>query len=144
MREPMIARWPSAIKAGQVSTQTGAFWDFLPTFASLTKQPIPSGIDGLSILPTLTAKGKQEQHEYYYWEFHENGGRQAVRMGDWKGVRYNASTNPNGPIELYNLSTDLAEKNNLASTRPDLVARMAEIMKTAHVENQDFPFFKTK
>jgi arylsulfatase A-like enzyme len=144
MREPMIARWPATIKAGQVSTQTGAFWDFLPTFAQLTNQATPLGIDGLSILPTLTAKGKQEQHEYYYWEFHENGGRQAVRMGDWKGVRYNALANPNGPIELYNLSTDLAEKNNLSSTRPDLVARMQEIMKTAHVENKDFPFYKTK
>ncbi len=144
MREPMIARWPASIKAGQVSTQTGAFWDFLPTFAQLTKQTIPAGIDGLSILPTLTAKGKQDQHEYYYWEFHENGGRQAVSMGNWKGVRYNASTNPNGPIELYNLSNDLAEKNNIASANPEIVARIQEIMKTAHVENQDFPFFKAK
>ena len=144
MREPMIARWPAIIKAGQVSTQTGAFWDFLPTFAQLTNQATPLGIDGLSILPTLTAKGKQDQHEYYYWEFHENGGRQAVRMGDWKGVRYNASTNPNGPIELYNLSTDFSEKNNIASAHPEIVARIQEIMKTAHVENKDFPFFTKK
>jgi hypothetical protein len=62
-------------------------------------------------------------------------------MGDWKGVRYNASANPNGPIELYNLSTDLAEKNNIASVHPEIVARIQEIMKTAHVENKDFPFF---
>jgi hypothetical protein len=48
-------------------------------------------LDGLSLVSTLLKKGKQTQHPFYYWEFHENNGRQAVRMGKWKGVVYNAS-----------------------------------------------------
>lgn len=140
IREPMIAYWPGVVKAGSVSNYAGAFWDFLPTFAALTGQTVPVRTDGISILPTLTGKGKQQQHDYLYWEFHENGGRQAVRMGNWKGVRLNVMKNPNAPIELYNLEKDPQETNNIAAQHPDIVQKIKNIMQTAHVENKDFPF----
>ncbi|MES2002994.1 MAG: arylsulfatase [Bacteroidota bacterium] len=140
IREPMIANWPSVIRPGSVSGQVGAFWDFLPTFASLLKKNANLRTDGVSILPTLTGKGKQEQHAYYYWEFHENGGRQAVLMGKWKGVRLNVFKAPDGEIELYDLSTDPQETKNLAGANPVIVQQINQLMKQAHVENKDFPF----
>ena len=138
----MIAYWPAMIKTKKVVDQVGAFWDFLPTFAEMAQQPIPTHTDGISILPTLTAKGKQKQHEYLYWEFHEDGGRQAVRMGNWKAVRENVIKNSDSPIALYDLSKDPAESKDLASEKPEMIAQIKTIMQNAHLENKDFPFFK--
>jgi len=111
----MLARWPGRIKAGSVSNHVSAFWDFLPTCCELADIETPKGTDGISILPTLLGQSqKQKKHEFLYWEFHEQGKKQAVRMGDWKGVRLNVAKNPGGPIELYNLKTDIGEQKNLA------------------------------
>jgi arylsulfatase A-like enzyme len=115
IRVPMLARWPGKIKAGLVSNHISAFWDFLPTCCELVGIETPKGTDGISILPTLLGQSqKQKKHEFLYWEFHEQGKKQAVRMGDWKGVRLNVAKNPGGPIELYNLKTDIGEQKNLA------------------------------
>ncbi len=142
IRVPMIARWPGRIRAGSVTDFAGAFWDFLPTFASLAAVTTPREIDGVSMLPTLLHKGTQQQHEYLYWEFHEGGGSQAVRAGKWKAIRLNVKANPNNPLELFDLSADPAEKNNVAKKYPDIVKKMGEYMRQAHVENTDFPLFK--
>ncbi|MDR6781554.1 arylsulfatase [Pedobacter africanus] len=141
IREPMIVNWPGKIKAGQVSDHVGAFWDFMPTFADLAGQSLPGRTDGLSILPVLLNKGKKTQHEFLYWEFHEDGGRQAVRMGKWKGIREKAIKNPNAAIALYDLSNDPAETKNLASAFPQVVDKIRKIMQNEHIEHKDFPFF---
>jgi arylsulfatase A len=141
IREPFIAWWPGKIKAGGTSEYTGAFWDLLPTFAELAKQPQPQGIDGISIVPALLGQKNAPAHPWLYWEFHEQGGKQAVRMGKWKGVKLNAATNPNGPIELYDLQTDVSEKNNIADKHPDVVAEIKKIMQQEHRESADFPLF---
>lgn len=141
IREPFIAWWPGKIKAGATSDYTGAFWDLLPTFAELAKQPQPQGIDGISIVPALLGQKNAPAHPWLYWEFHEQGGKQAVRMGKWKGVRLNAAANPNGPIELYDLQTDVSEKNNIADKHPDVVAEIKKIMQQQHRESPDFPLF---
>lgn len=141
IREPLIAYWPSVIKQGSVSAHMGAFWDFLPTFAALTGQQVPVPTDGLSILPTLESKsGKQAKHQALYWEFHEDGGRQAVRMGDWKGLRQQVKVQRNAPLELYNLRSDPAEKKDLSAQHPDIVQKIMAFMEKSHEENQNFPF----
>src|SRR5207247_2037794 len=86
IRVPMIARWPGTIKAGSTNPQVWAFWDFLPTAADLAGIKPPEAIDGISMFPTLLGR-KQKSHAFLYWEFHERGFQQAVRMGDWKAVR---------------------------------------------------------
>ena len=135
IREPMLARWPGKIKPGTTSDQTWAFWDFLPTAAELAGAKAPAGIDGISMAPALVGR-PQRGHEYFYWEFHERGFSQAVRMGDWKGVRPGMRS---APIELYDLKTDTGEKNNVAAAHPDVVRRMEEIMRTARTESKEFP-----
>lgn len=134
IREPMIARWPGRIQEGSVTHFAGAFWDFMPTAAELARTTCPTSIDGISFLPALLGK-PQKPHEYLYWEFHERGYSQAVRMGDWKGVR----PKTNAPLELYDLKTDIGEKNNLAAAHPAEVKRIEAIMKQAHVENSEWP-----
>lgn len=142
MRVPMIAYWPDRIRKGRRSDHPGASWDLLPTFASMLAAKAPAGIDGISLLPLLTGNGKQEQHEFLYWEFHEDGGRQAVRMGKWKGVRQQAMKIADAPIELYDLSNDPAESRDISASQPEVVARIRKVMQTQHIENKDFPFTK--
>jgi arylsulfatase A-like enzyme len=140
IRVPLIARWPGRIKAGSVSHHVSAFWDFLPTCCELVGIKPPEGIDGISMLPTLLGKpGEQREHEYLYWEFHEQGKRQAVRMGDWKGIRQNVAKNPNGPIELYNLKNDIGEKDNVAARHPEIVAKIEAYMKAARMPSEHWP-----
>lgn len=135
IRVPAMARWPGKIKPGQVSDQVWAFWDFLPTAAELAGAPVPRGLDGISMTNALLGK-KQQDHEYLYWEFHERGFSQAVRIGNWKGVRVGARSNP---IELFDLSRDPGEKHDVAAQNPEIIAQIAQIMRTARTDSKDFP-----
>ncbi len=140
IRVPTMARWPGKIKAGQVSDQVWAFWDFLPTAAELAGATAPSGLDGISMAAALLGK-KQRNHEYLYWEFHERGFSQAVRLGNWKGVRVGARSRP---IELFDLSTDPGEKRDVAAQNPEIVAKFAQLMKTARTDSKEFPVVDAK
>lgn len=138
IRVPFIARWPGKIKPGTKSDHISAHWDMYPTFCELAGIQIKDNIDGISILPELTGK-EQSAHEYLYWEFHEQGSRQAVRMGNWKGVKNNLREG-NARIELYNLETDVAETYDLAADYPDIVSRIELILAEARVPSPEFPF----
>jgi len=141
IRVPLIARWPGRIAAGSGSNHVCAFWDFLPTCCELAGIPAPRGIDGLSILPTLLGRPEQQPtHPYLYWEFHEQGKKQAVRMGDWKAVRLDVAKNPNGPIELYNLQRDMSEERDVADQHPEIVKQMAAIMISARSPSKHWPW----
>lgn len=133
VRVPMIARWPGKVPAGTTSDHVSAFWDMLPTFCELARVEVPLKTDGISIVPTLLGQAdQQKKHEYLYWEFYEKGGRIAVRLGDYKGVRMNVLKNPDAPIELYKVTDDLEEQRDIAADHPGLVARVEKIMEEAH------------
>ena len=136
MRVPMIARWPGKIEAGAVTDHVCAFWDILPTFAELAGVPAPEGIDGISIVPALLGQ-PQADHEYFYWDYGHvrETYKQAVRMGDWKGVRVGARA----PLELYDLSEDPGETKNVADQLPNVVVKIEEILKKARVATPDYP-----
>jgi arylsulfatase A-like enzyme len=128
IRTPFIARWPGKVKPGTTSNFIGAFWDMLPTFCEMAGAA-PGDTDGISILPTLTGNNAgQKQHAWLYWEYHSGGGRQAVRMGDWKAVRLNVKKDPQAPVQLFNLAADPAEGNDVAAQHPEIVATMRDIM----------------
>ncbi|MEJ7914040.1 MAG: arylsulfatase [Chitinophagaceae bacterium] len=144
IRTPLIACWPAVIKPGVNQKYTGAFWDFLATFADITAQKIPAGTDGISLLPVLEGKKLPPSRRYLYWEFHEEGGKQAVRMGQWKAVRLSAMKLEPGAIQLYNLKSDPFEKTDVADKNKSIVERMKNIMLEAHNETTEFPFMATK
>lgn len=139
IRVPLVVRWPGQVKAGTTSDHVAAFWDLLPTLCDVAGMKAPEAIDGQSIAPTLLAQGTQTKHEYLYWEFPSYGGQQAIRLGDFKGVRQNMSKGKM-EIELYDLKQDLGEQNNVAGRHPDVVARIEEIMRTARTPSKQFPF----
>jgi arylsulfatase A len=143
IRVPFIAYWKGKIKPG-TTNQAAAFWDLYPSILQLAGINDRKPNDGISILPTLFKKGVQKQHDYFYWEFHENNGRQAVRWKNWKGVRLNVRKDANAQIELYDLSKDPGEQVDVAKRNPGVVRRMEQIMKEAHVFNKDWPLLEVE
>lgn len=138
IREPMLAWWPGTVEAGSESDLISGFQDMMPTFAELAGTHPPANIDGISMVPTLTGQDTQKKHDYLYWEFDQQGGKQAVRMGKWKGVRLDVKNNPDAPIELYNLEDDIGEQKNVADQHPDIVDRIANIMQHARVPSETY------
>jgi arylsulfatase A-like enzyme len=131
IRVPLIARWPGKIKAGSVSDHVCAFWDFLPTAAHLAEKKAPDKVDGISIVPTLLGKGAQLNHDWLYWEFHERGFEQAVRKGNWKAIRRQVD----GPLELYDLATDIGERTDVAALHPTIVREIEACLRDARTES---------
>lgn len=137
IREPFIARWPEHVRAGSRNAFVGAFWDMMPTFAALARVQAPAG-DGLSMVSALTGKGVQETHPWLYWEFHEDGGKEAVRKGRWKGVR--TRIDKGGAFELFDLQTDPGEQHDVSGQHPGIAAELTRIMDAQHTPSALFPF----
>lgn len=158
IRVPFIMAWPGHIEGGRTTDHVSAFWDFLPTLADITgvelpeaQAPVQEGsaapapghtsddtgcpvpcsyiTDGISFLPAATGQGEQPEHEYLYWEFHEEGGRRAILLGDWKGVIYDYRNG--GAMQLYNLAEDPAEQHDVAAEHPDIVSRLSTLLESA-------------
>lgn len=140
IRVPFIVVWPGIVQEGETDFMC-SFWDMMPTFAALTGSEAGT-TDGISLVPLLTGKGEQKKHDYFYFEFQELGGRQAVRKGDWKLIRLNASKGGASTYELYNLAVDPAEQQNLFPSEPSKVKELKNLMEEAHTYNPDWPLLE--
>ncbi len=140
-RVPFVAVWPGKIAPHTTSEHISAFWDFLPTACEVAKiQPNSTTLDGISYLPVLLGKTEQQkEHDYLYWEFNEgtNGPKQALRQGDWKLVKFFEK-----PSELYNLSKDIEETQNLAADYPEQVQKLEALLAQARTETPDYKLEK--
>ena len=139
IRTPLLVKWPGKVQPGSGTDHISAFWDVLPTIAEIAGVEITVATDGISFLPTLLGKD-QKQHQYLYWEFHEQGGKAALRMGDWKAVKRDIEKLPHGETELYDLQADIGETNNVAALYPDIVRKIDSLLIRARVRSQTFPF----
>jgi arylsulfatase len=130
IRVPMVVSWPGKVDAGTQSDHASVFYDLMPTFCELIGVAVPDQTDGKSFLPAILGQ-EQEPHDYLYWEFPEYGGQQAVRMGKWKAVRQKLKE---GVIqtELYDLSADPQEQNDVSDQYPEILSQLEEIMKNEH------------
>ena len=136
IRVPTIAWWPGTVPAGTTSDFIGYFGDWMATAADLAGASMPDHTDSISFVPTLKGMpDEQQQHEYLYWEFYEQGSRQAVRFGDWKAIRQPLFT---GEIQLFHLGKDLGEMNDVSSQHPDLVKKAAAMMDEAHTPHPNW------
>ena len=141
IKVPTIVSWPNNVPSGEKNDFTYAFWDYLPTFAELLNTDIKHDIDGISVLPTLLAKDGQEEHDYFYFEFQEMGGRQAVVKDNWKLLHQNIRTE-NPTFELYNLASDPSENNNIIKLYPEIEKELKTIMKEARTDDENWKLFK--
>ncbi|GAA3617292.1 arylsulfatase [Flavivirga amylovorans] len=139
VRVPMFAYWKDKIKAGTVSNHPSTFYDMMPTLAEVAGAKVPENIDGISILPELLGK-PQTKHEFLYWEIQEGpsvkGFRQATRIDNWKAVRYG----DNYHTELYDLSKDINEENDVSKQHPEIVKHANDILKRESVKSMNYPF----
>lgn len=140
IRVPLIIHWPNHLQP-ESSDLISANWDIMPTLATFINAKIPSNIDGISLLPT-TANQTITQHPYLYWEFHEQGGKQAIRMGKWKGVQLKVKHPRQTRFQLFNLDEDPTENNDVSQQFPDVVQQIKQFMDTAHTPSPLFPFKK--
>jgi N-sulfoglucosamine sulfohydrolase len=134
IRVPNIAWWPETIPAGRVSDHVWAHWDVLPTLAELAGAQAPPSIDGMSMTRALRGQ-PQPTHAFLYWEFHERGFQQAVRMGTWKAVRLK----PEAPLELYDLQHDPSEERDVAAANPEVVKDIDAYLRTARTPSDRWP-----
>lgn len=139
IRVPAIVRWPSRVPAGRTVDHVSANWDWLPTVCDAADVAVDEPIDGLSMVPALTGEGEQAEHPHLYWEFPYRGGRQAIRRGDWKAVRYDVATNPDRRPELYHLPSDPAESTDLSADRPQLADELGALMDASRTPSERFP-----
>ena len=137
LRQAALAWWPGKVPAGRVDDQPWAFWDLMPTFVELSGATPPAGYetDGLSLVEYLKG-GRVPERDYFYWELHRGDKPvQAARFGDWKVVRNGIDR----PIEIYDLTEDPGESQDLARSRPELVERAEEILTSAHRPDPNWP-----
>lgn len=150
IREPFIARWPGKIPAGKTSVLPSAQFDMMATLAELTGQKA-GNTDGISFLQELKGNsGSQQKHDYLYFEYPENGGQLAIRMGKWKAVKLDVRQHPEKNWMLFNLESDRNETTDLASQHPELIKQFESIVKKehqqAHIKEWEFinPKFSVK
>ena len=141
IRVPLIARWPGTVPAGRVSHEVIGFWDLLPTFAVLAGVDAPRPIDGVPVVAALQGGRVDRPEGYLYWDYGHCRPRyaQAVRLGDFKGVRCERG----GPVELYDLKHDPAEARDLSAQHPQVVRRIEQIMATAATPSPHYPIGET-
>jgi arylsulfatase A-like enzyme len=135
LRVPLAAVWPGRIKPDSRSQHIGLTMDIFPTVLEAAGVPYRGEMDGVSFLPALLGKGEAEPERTLFFTRRE-GGRpyggktiDAVRQGDWKLLQ----NSPFGPLELYNLRTDPAEKHNLVAKERKKVQELSTALQ-AHIQ----------
>jgi arylsulfatase A-like enzyme len=134
VREPTLAWWPGQVPAGAVVDAAAANFDFLPTFVKLAGGSVPADnkIDGKDLSPLLLGQTRESPHEAHY--YFAGNALQAVRAGPWKLAIAPQSEGMSKPHRLrpgerftptlYNLQTDIGERNDVAAKHPDIVKRL--------------------
>jgi arylsulfatase A-like enzyme len=136
IRVPLIAWWPGHVAANAQNDLLSGFQDIFPTLAEAAGIAYPN-TDGLSLLPTLLGEPGQRHHDSLYWETHERHGIRALRKGFWKAIQHHFLREPEGSVELYDLSIDPKESKNIASDHAIITSELKRLMDLAHEPRND-------
>lgn len=142
VRTPFVVSWPARIQKPFYSYHVSTFWDFLPTVCDIIGVKAPKNMDGISYLPELINNGKnQKQHEFIYYEFFEQGGKQSIlRKDGWKLIRLQVSNSKKTYEELYNIYNDPSEIANVIGQQPKIAAQLRKALESKHSKNLNFDF----
>ncbi len=130
IKVPLIVKWPGKIVPNSVTSHICGFQDIMPTLADISnaRNAVIDDLDGISFAPLLLDEpSKQNQHKYLFWEFHEQGGKQAIRYGNWKGIYFNKPQK----FELYDLSSDPSETKNISGLNLEKTIQLKNLMDSA-------------
>jgi arylsulfatase A-like enzyme len=123
IRVPFLVSWPGKLPAGKTYSRPVSALDILPTACAVAGLTSDTGLDGVNLLPHLTADNASAPHEVLYWRF---GPQKAIRLGRWKLVDWrDFEAKRNSGWQLYDLENDISEKVNLAASHPQLVAKLS-------------------
>lgn len=143
VRTPFIVSWPEVIKEHRKTSHIATFWDFLPTVCEIADIEIPGNTDGLSYLPTLLNRERQQrEHDFVYYEFYEEGGKQSILKDGWKLVRLNLSKPEKLKEELYYLPDDIGEAKNLIGVNSEKADELRKLAMEQHTESINFKWEK--
>ena len=138
IRVPFMVQWKGKLPAAKVYDKPVSSMDIFATAAAVAAAQTPKQVEGVNLIPYLTGNNDSQPHETLYWR---QGGKTALRHGDWKLVRMGRKSNPGRAAwELYDLSQDLSEENNLAETNPERLNQLLELWKTRNGEMSE-PLF---
>jgi arylsulfatase A len=126
IRVPGIFRWPGVVPAGRVTDQVGITMDITATILAVTNAAVPEdlALDGIDLLPIVTGQAPEEARTLY-WRT-ANGSDRAVRSGDWKLVVQGSQGGR--PSFVYNVRTDVGERNDMANIRQDVARRLRGLL----------------
>ncbi len=150
-RVPFIARWPGRVRAGSTTDQLVCLNDFMATCAEITgaKLPAHAGEDSVSFLPVLLGRATAPVRTSLV--HHSINGSFAIREGNWKLALSPSSGGWSAPrpgtpaarslarTQLYDLSRDLGETNNLALAHPEIVTRLTALLEQQVREGRSTP-----
>ena len=136
IRVPLIVRWPGTTPIAQVTDHVAYFGDFMATAGDLAGAQIPTGLDSISFYPTITGQSSSQQAaDHLYWEFYEQGSRQAVRAGQWKAIREPMF---NGDTQLYDVTIDQKEKTDVSEKNQEIVKKLEQLMDQEHTPHPNW------
>lgn len=123
IRVPYMVQWKGKIPAGEVYHQPVSSFDIYATaVANSAGVTVPEQVEGVDLIPFLKGEDQGRPHETLYWR---QGGKAAMRHGDWKIVRMGKRLQAGrAKWELYDLSKDISEQTNLAGVHPEILAEL--------------------
>ena len=132
IRVPTIIRWPGRIPAGRVSGQVGITMDLTASILAATGTPVAAAarLDGINLVPVLEGR-VPEIERTLFWRVSGASPQRAVRSGDWKLLFDGARA------MLFNVRTDLGERNDVIAQRPDIARRLQALLAAWETDVDD-------
>ncbi len=132
IRTPMLICWKGKIAPASDTNHISAFWDIFPTISDIISCAKPKDTDGLSFKPLLFGQNSDTpKHDYLYWEFHEQGGKTAIIKDNFKLIKFNAKNEDKIYYELFDLSKDPSENNDISKSSPEILSKLKPVLNSA-------------
>lgn len=133
VRVPFFVSWPGHVPAGKTYDLPVTTLDILPTSCAVAGTTPDAKAEGVNLLPHLNGENSATPHDALHWRF---GPQKGMRQGNWKLVDWrDHDTKTQSGWQLYDLSQDIGEQNNLAAAQPEKLAEMVKAWDTWNTQN---------